>query len=150
MGLRFLNPRKPRSADELSPTQKEQLRLAGKLYDGNDLDPAERLSPEREPGPDGGGFAGFLELWDLEEDGEPRYEAFLYVVDSGTVFRRGTTEIVAERIQTYFQAKDEAFADALREAYHAGCKEFAAQLKEGAAQGGPWAAYRDAMEEVEK
>jgi hypothetical protein len=131
MALRFLNPRQPRSIDEMSPLQQEQLRVAGKRYDGSDLPAAERLSPEREVGPDegdeGGSFLGFLEIWDVEEDGVPRYEAYLYMSDSGTVFRRGTTEIVAERIQVYFQADGSAaLGDALLEAYRAAQKEFSA------------------------
>ena len=151
MAIRFLNPRTPRSAKELGPTTQSQLRAAGKLYDGNDLPAAERLSPDREhgDGEDEGSFLGLLEIWDVEVDGEVRYDALLYMGDSGTVFRRGTEEVVSERIQTYFGGKDEALAKEMQQAYRAAQKQFKAELKAGPEAGGPWGAYSKALGESE-
>jgi hypothetical protein len=151
MALRFLNPRTPRSAKELSPTTQAQLRAAGKLYDGNDLPAEERLSPDREhgDGEDEGSFLGLLEIWDVEVDGEVRYDALLYMGDSGTVFRRGTQEVVAERIQTYFEGKDKALSKEMQQAYHAAQKQFKAELKAGPKAGGAWGAYSKALDKSE-
>jgi hypothetical protein len=148
--VRFLNPRMPRSSDELDPMQRQQLEHAGKLYDGNRLSAAERLSPDRDhgDGEDEGSFHGMLEIWDVERDGEHRYDAFLYMADSGTVFRRGTLEVVSERIQTYFDAAEEGLAKALQGGYQEAAREHRAALRAGE-RGGPWSAYRDALDEAD-
>jgi hypothetical protein len=148
--VRFLNPRTPRSSDELDPMQRQQLEHAGKLYDGNRLSAAERLSPDRDhgDGEDEGSFHGMLEIWDVERDGEHRYDAFLYMADSGTVFRRGTLEVVSERIQTYFEAAEEDLAKALQGGYQEAAREHRAAIR-GGERGGPWSAYRDALDEAD-
>jgi hypothetical protein len=131
MGLRFVNPRSPRQRADLSASQRRQLRAAGKLWDGQDLtarlrmesaDPQERLSQ-------------FLQLWDIEQDGVHRYDAFFYATDSGTIFRRGTTEVVAQRIQFGFQM--EVTAESLTYALRAANGERAPRAKKMVARRGP-------------
>jgi hypothetical protein len=100
-GLKFVNRREPRTIEELSASERRQLRVAGELYDGVDLPARRRIDSEDEEEC----FGGFLTLWDVEVDGVHRYDAFVYAVDSGTVFRRGTTEVVAERIQFHFETR---------------------------------------------
>jgi hypothetical protein len=139
----------PESAEGLSPIQRQQLERAGKLYDGNELSAEERLSPDREPGDgeDEGGFHGMLEIWDVEENGEHAYDAFLYMVDSGTVFRRGSLDVVAERIQVYFDASDQDFAAALQEAYEE-AEAAHKELLRGREREGAWVAYQGALDEL--
>jgi hypothetical protein len=91
-----------------------------------------------------------VELWDVAEEGAHRYDAFLYNVDSGTVFRRGTTEVVAEMIQCYFdQADDEEFEAALQAGYRAAGVERAAAGKK-VAKAGKKAAAKKVAKKVAK
>lgn len=101
MSVRFVNRRDPQTLADLSASERRQLRVAGKLYDGQDL-PARRRIASDDPEEC---FGGFLTLWDVEVGGVHLYDAFVYAVDSGTVFRRGTTEVVAERIQFHFETR---------------------------------------------
>ncbi len=99
---------KPMALDELTPTQQAQLAAAGKLYDGRDLPAADRISVE---GSDETGFdqsfRGFLELCELLDGaGTPAYDAVLYMVDSGTIFRAGTTDVVAQIVQCGIECAD--------------------------------------------
>ena len=129
MTLRFSNLRRPSRFDELDPIQRAQLEVCARLYFGEDeaVPIAARLGGD---GEDPEAEFCFVELWDVAEEGAHRYDAFLYNVDSGTVFRRGTTEVVAEMIQCYFdQADDEAFEAALQDGYRAACAERAAGKK---------------------
>ena len=121
MTLRFTNLREPARFAELDPIQRRQLAVCARLYFGDEEVPiAARLGGD---GEDPEAAFCFVELWDVEQDGAHAYDAFLYNVDSGTVFKRGTTEVVAERIQCYFdQAADEALEAALQAGYHAACK----------------------------
>jgi hypothetical protein len=96
--------------------ERRQLREAGLRYDGRDLSAAARLTATEDHAASGS-FLGFLELWSVEEEGGHRYDAFMYMADSGTVFRRGTTEVVAEVVQCGFQGRDRAFAHRLEQAY---------------------------------
>lgn len=95
MSIIFVNCREPRTIEALSGSERRQLRVAGKLYDGRNLPAERRIADES--------FVEFLALWDVEVNGVHCYDAFVYAVDSGTVFRRRTTEVVAERIQFHFE-----------------------------------------------
>jgi hypothetical protein len=88
---------------ELSPIEREQLRAAGRLYDGEDLDAEARLTEDDQ---DEAGFRGFCTLWRVVDGDETRFDAWLYQVDSGTFFRAGTTEVVAEVIQFGLECDD--------------------------------------------
>lgn len=104
---------KPRSARELDATQQKQLEVAARRYDGRKRSAAELLAPSK----DGeGSFRGFFEYRQLATaDGKPAYDALLYMVDSGTIFRAGTTKAVASIIQNgiEMETKNAALADGL-------------------------------------
>ncbi len=109
MPLKFVNPRTPESVGELTARQKEQLVVAGELYDGEHLSAEERLS-------NGGqetSFLGLVEVWDVMEGGVLVYEAWFTMVDSGTFFRAGTTEAIAEVIQFGLECNDEELLEEL-------------------------------------
>lgn len=102
MHLKFVNPRHPAHADELTQIEQAQLVAAGLAYDGEALSALERLSADKED--EERSFLGFLELWDVideDADGAHLYTYFYYMVDSGAFFRAGTTEYDADVIQFY-------------------------------------------------
>jgi hypothetical protein len=85
-----------RDADvlDLGPLAEEQLRLAGKSWDGADLAPEDRLDGELEDS-----FAGTLErrvLGDADAAGDgPLFDVLLFAEDAGVVFAAGTTKVLA-------------------------------------------------------
>lgn len=102
---------KPRSTGELTEIQREQLRLAGKAWDGMDLPPEERLAE------DGGesSFTGLIQFRTLADPkGNPRYDALLYMGDSGTIYETGTTERVGQVIQGSLHVPDRLLKEALQ------------------------------------
>jgi hypothetical protein len=108
MALRFTACRSIASIDDLTTEiEKAQLRHAGKLWDGEDRPIEERLEVG---GPDEaeGSFAGFCDLWKVVDGDQHVYDAWFYIVDSGTVFRAGTTEDVAVVIQFGLECSDPA------------------------------------------
>ena len=90
-----------RDADvlDLGDIAEAQLRIAGKTWDGQDLDPFERLDGEREDS-----FAGTLERRVLGEAGKPLYDVLLFGEGSGVFFRAGATNVLGviadHRIET--------------------------------------------------
>jgi hypothetical protein len=119
--LHLVDLLEPTSVKELSPSQQKQLRAAGKRYDNLDLSASDRLSDGKLAGDDeeGGSFKGFLEIWTVTDGAsKPLYDAYLYMVDSGTIFKRGTTTRVAEIVQGGVDCKDEALREALEMAIH--------------------------------
>lgn len=106
MAARFADKLAVSSLSELTEIEREQLRLAGQRYDGENLPAAARLAGE-EPEQEEGSFLGFCDLWRVVDGDEHLYDAWLYMVDSGTIFRAGTTEIVAEIIQCGLECEDE-------------------------------------------
>jgi hypothetical protein len=152
MKLRFTNLRQPTSIDQLSPLEQTQLAAAGKRYDNVTLPAKERLSQERsqEDLDEGVSFYGSLEVWEVEGDKAKRYTAFMYMADSGTIFRYGTTKIEGEVIQCGFEMEDSSIEDEIDEAYHTGCKEFAKELKAGPKMSGPTGAYQQAIVEIKQ
>ncbi|MET7420846.1 hypothetical protein [Dactylosporangium sp. NPDC005555] len=103
MASRFVDEREINDAGGLSPIEREQLRAAGKLYDGEDIEAEARLAGDDH---DEASFRGFCSLWRVVDGGRPRFDAWLYQVDSGTVFRAGTTEVVAEVVQFGLECDD--------------------------------------------
>jgi len=91
--LELVERRVVRDADvlELDALAHEQLRAAGKAWDGLDLEPEERLDGEREDT-----FAGTLVVRTFADakSNTPLFDVFTYGADSGTVFRAGTTDVV--------------------------------------------------------
>ncbi|MEV7522142.1 hypothetical protein [Streptomyces sp. NPDC091371] len=99
----FTHRRQITSVEQLDPVQVEQLRLCGAAYDGEDLPAERRLNPDD---PDDEAALYSCELWDLESNGSRVYEAWFYQSDSGSVFRAGTTEMVAQVIQCGLECED--------------------------------------------
>jgi hypothetical protein len=113
MPIRFTNLRQPTRLDEFNETQRRQLEVCASLYFCGDKPLEYRFGPD-----DGRERFCLFELWDVEQDGEHKYDPVLYNGDSGTVFARGTTEVVAEMIQFHFdEAREPGLDDALQEAY---------------------------------
>ena len=82
----------PRSADELTPLEREQLRAAARGYDEQDLDAAARLADDgNEPSLHGGIVLRTI----ASAKGVPLYDAYTYAGDAGAFFRTGTMEEVA-------------------------------------------------------
>jgi hypothetical protein len=103
--LRFVNRVEVSSVDDLAPIHRDQLRQSGLRWDGQDRPAAERLDDSG----DEHSFLGFCERWDVVDaaDETVRYEAWFYMVDSGTIFRAGTADVVAEVIQFGLECDDE-------------------------------------------
>ncbi len=103
MPARFVEKRIISAIEELNPTEREQLRVAGKLYDGVDRPAADRLADGVDEG-DGSLFD--TELWKVVDGDRHLYDAWFYMSDSGTFFRAGTTEVTAEIIQCGLECDD--------------------------------------------
>jgi hypothetical protein len=104
-----------RDADvlDLGPVAEEQLRIAGKTWDGVDLPPEDRLDGEREDS-----FAGTLEHHALveAETEQPMFDVLLYAGDAGVVFRAGTTELVGTIAYGRVEMRDRRVRVAIEEA----------------------------------
>jgi hypothetical protein len=106
--------RTTRDADvlDLGPIAEEQLRIAGRTWDGLDLEPEERLDGEREDT-----FAGTLVVSTFgDESGVPLFDVFTYGEDSGVIFRAGTTELVGAIAYGKVEMKDRRARTALEQA----------------------------------
>ena len=107
---------KPLSVDALNAAQQKQLRAFGRAYDGDDLPATARLAPGKDP--ESGSFSGFLELIPIVDAKTHKtvYDAYL-TVDSGSIFKTGTTTQVAAITQGGLeQCKDPALYAALGKA----------------------------------
>jgi hypothetical protein len=106
-----------RDADifDLGPVAEEQLRTAGRAWDGADLSAEERLDGEAD-----GTFAGTLEhhvLCDADAPGVvPMYDVLLYANDAGSIFRAGTTELVGAIAYGTVEMKDRRARSAIQHA----------------------------------
>ena len=104
--LRFADKRSFSSpADLTQPSDAAQVARAGKLYDGADLPAEERLEPG---GPDASesSFAGFCDHYGILDGDTHVYDAWLYMVDSGSFFKAGTDQEVAAIIQFGLECDD--------------------------------------------
>lgn len=103
----------------LGSVAEEQLRVAGKSWDGADLEPEARLDEETEHS-----FAGTLEHITLASDDDetntPLFEVVRFLGDTGVVFRAGSKDpvgfIADGRIEVADARIRAALDDALREA----------------------------------
>lgn len=115
--LRLRRIRVTKDADvfDLGPVAEQQLRLAGKAWDGRDLEPEERLDGELEDS-----FAGTLEhhvLADADQPGAPPlFDVLRYAGDAGTIFRAGTAEIVGAIAYGIVEVQDRRLRVAIQEA----------------------------------
>jgi hypothetical protein len=104
--------KKVRLAD-LDAIRRRQLEIANERYGGEMLD-VEAIFAQGEEDAGETISPHFLELRTiLGPDGEPRYDAWLYNVDSGTIFVSGTDEVVAEVIQFGVETDDPGLRIAL-------------------------------------
>jgi hypothetical protein len=79
---------KPKSVADLDAIAQEQLRIAGRGYDGHDLPAEERLARNGEET----SFAKFVELRTVVDAARvPLYDLWIYMFDSGSIFAAGTT-----------------------------------------------------------
>src|SRR5262249_240038 len=110
--------REPETVDDLDAIGREQLRVCGKRWDGEDLPPEERLSPT-DLEIESNFYTAELAVWDGLDGTTHLYDAWFYAVDSGTIFRAGSTEVVCIVMQFEFQpenASDAALAASLADA----------------------------------
>ena len=109
MDLFVARSRRPRSVADLTPLEREQLRIAWLGID------------EEERGPDEDRERSFLAIVTLlnitDASGNPLYDAFTYV-DLGAIFRAGTTEEIGSIVQggVMLREKDDALREALQAA----------------------------------
>lgn len=91
----------------------EQLRLAGKSWDGRDLAAEERLDGEIE-----GTFAGTLVRCVLADasSSTPLFDVLLYAGNAGSIFRAGTTELVGAVADGTVEMKDRRARLAIQDA----------------------------------
>lgn len=106
--LRFRDRRAITSVDGLTPIERDQLRVAGKLYDGEDLAVEVRLVPVAPDDYMEGSFGDSCTLWRVVDGDAVRYDAWFYMGDAGTLFRAGTSDDVACVIQGGLQCDDPA------------------------------------------
>jgi hypothetical protein len=113
--LRTLAVVKDADIFDLGSVAGEQLRIAGKAWDGRDLEPEERLDGEIE-----GSFAGTLEhhaFADADSSSEvPLFDVLLYAGGAGSIFRAGTTDLIGAIADTTVEMKDRRARVAIREA----------------------------------
>ncbi|WP_433616433.1 hypothetical protein ACQP2P_14685 [Dactylosporangium sp. CA-139114] len=114
MTMRAVDHRDITDVEQLNALEREQLRIAGVRYDGEDLPVEDRLDPE---GDEETSFHGFCGTCRIVDGPAHRYDVWLYQVDSGTVFRAGTTEAVADVIQAGLECHDPGIAAELEEAW---------------------------------
>lgn len=112
-GLRVASVLQPVVLDALDDVRRRQLEIANKRYTGREEVVELILSSDREEEDDEGEsiHPGFLELRTIVgADDAPKYDAWLYMVDSGTIFEAGTETVVAEVIQFGLECADEALS----------------------------------------
>ena len=104
--LRFADRRSFASPDDLTlPSDRPQLARAGTFWDGQELPAEDRLVPG---GPDASetSFAGFCDHYRILDGDTHVYDAWFYMVDSGSVFKAGTDQEVAMIIQFGLECDD--------------------------------------------
>jgi hypothetical protein len=114
--LRLVTLEIAKDADILDhgPVAEEQLRLAGKTWDGADLAPEDRLDGEVD-----GSFAGTLErhvLADADAPGIPLFDVLLFAEHAGLVFDAGTSKQVAFIAYGMVEMRDRRTAVAIQQA----------------------------------
>ncbi len=106
--IRVENKRQPKSADDLSAIEREQLRIVGLRFDGRDRTPESRFRDEPISAADeaegidwddGNLGAHQLILWEAHDGEKHLFDLWLHHADSGCAFLHGKTDLVAERCQ---------------------------------------------------
>lgn len=109
--LEFRAKRELTDPATLTAIEREQLTVCTVRYFGREM-PFETLFADTtrnlEINPEHS-WLGFLERWDVfDDEGVHRYDAYVYNVDSGCLFHRGSTALAAQMIQFGFEAAGEA------------------------------------------
>lgn len=108
--LRFDDRIDVSAADGLTPWARAQFEASGKLYDGNALPPEVRFVVDPD---DESSWQGFCKLAKVFDGDVHVYDAWFYMVDSGTIFKAGTTDCVATIIQFGLECDDKVLHDEL-------------------------------------
>ncbi|MCA9715743.1 MAG: hypothetical protein KC468_13780, partial [Myxococcales bacterium] len=104
----------PVTLDALDDVRRRQLEIASRLYSGNAESAETILGRGEEDDGDERIHPRFVELRTIvDQDGVPRYDAWLYMVDSGTIFEAGTETVIAEVIQFGLEIDDAVLERAL-------------------------------------
>src|SRR5579863_364105 len=102
MPARFIDQRKRTSSDPLSDIERAQLDVIGPKYFGGKG--AARLAGDDDDGdPMETRTLIECESWRIVDGDRHVYDAWYYMGDSGTIFKTGTTAVVAEVIQCGLQ-----------------------------------------------
>jgi hypothetical protein len=99
------------TTDGLSAHEVAQLGEIGRLYFGS-VGPV-TIDDDFPGDPLASRVLMCVDRWKVVENGTHAYDLWQYMSDSGTMFRAGTSEIVAEIIQEGVECDDSAIADAL-------------------------------------
>lgn len=113
----------PKTQQDLTPLECEQLTLACSYWDGNELPLEQRLPPTpdtasgNEPGEEC--VVGLVDVYRIHnEQGEPAYNAFIFLHDDGTFFKADSLDDVAVQIQGNLDCEDRQLKDALHAAIY--------------------------------
>ncbi len=109
MRLRVAEHRAITSPDGLTALELDQLRAAGRLFDGEDRAPELRFVDTSESGNDDEGcFAttGFLSVAKVYEGERHLYDLWRLDPDAATLFVAGTHDVVAGRCQSTWMTPD--------------------------------------------
>ena len=99
------------SFDELDAISRKQVELCAERFDGRTLSAAQLVAgDEDEP------IAPFERTRIADAKRTPAFDAWRYSVDGGTVFRAGSTDVIAEIIQDGLECSDRALRLALIDA----------------------------------
>jgi hypothetical protein len=115
MSLKIENVRIVEDAEGLSQLQLKQLYQVGVHFDGQDRSAENRfvnmpITPEAEAEGidwDDGNFVGqLLHVAEVHEDGVHKYDLWVHHSDNGCLFTKGTTEVLAGRVQSQWMTPD--------------------------------------------
>jgi hypothetical protein len=109
MTLRFLDRIVLDAGSPLTDSQRAQLAVIGPRYFGGD-GPARLAAPDEDidDDPEANRALGYCKFASLVDGERACFDAWLYMVDSGTVFVAGTTQVVAQIIQFGIECDDPA------------------------------------------
>ncbi|MCC7535373.1 MAG: hypothetical protein IT379_04135 [Deltaproteobacteria bacterium] len=94
--LRVTRVVRPEKASELTPLEREQLRIGARGMDEQDVDADARLADDGSET----SVRGTLEIRTLADAGGTAvYDTLMYAADCGVIFRAGTTEEIGWRVQ---------------------------------------------------
>lgn len=93
--------------EELTPIERAQVVAAGVRYDGEELEPEQRLGESEEAGEEGEPWFEPSRFSVLDATGAEVFDLWLYNVDSGSMFHAGTDEVAADLIQFGFEYPDD-------------------------------------------